>query len=150
MSGPKGMVAIAIRKYGFLLPPAEEVEEEEEKQRCLGQPSTQQALISHLDVIYCGLHRENSVYCNRDHNYHRSALSQDLCRVCVCVQMGCTALCSGCVRICACLQGDICACINGLTRRKWCLSKSTFIWTLTSPLSLDLVFCSSFPLFSRN
>lgn len=83
MSGPKGTVAVAIRKYGFLLPPAEEVEEE---RRCLGQPSTQQALISHLDVIYCGLHRENSVYCNRDHNYHRSALSQDLClmRVCVC------------------------------------------------------------------
>lgn len=80
MSEPKGTVAIAIRKYGFLLPPAEEVEEEEER-RCLGQPSTQQALISHLDVIYCGLHKENSVYCNRDHNYHRSALSQDLCHM---------------------------------------------------------------------
>lgn len=83
MSRPKGRVAIAIRKYGFLLPPVEE-----EERWCSGQPSTQQALISHLDVIYCGLHRENSVYCNRDHNYHRSALSQDLCRVCVCLQMG--------------------------------------------------------------
>lgn len=79
MSGPKGRVAISIRKYGFLLPPAEE----EEERWCLGQPSTQQALISHLDVIYSGLHKENSVYCNRDHNYHRSVLSQDLCRVCV-------------------------------------------------------------------
>lgn len=92
---PWGRAAIAIRKYGFLLPPAaeEEVEEAEEeaRRRCSGQPSTQQALISHLDVIYCGLHRENSVYCNRDHNYHRSALSQDLCRVRVRLQMGSAA-----------------------------------------------------------
>lgn len=63
----------------------------EEERLCSGQPSTLQALISHLDVIYCGLHRENSVYCNRDHNYHRSALSQDLC-VCVCA---CVCLCRG-------------------------------------------------------
>lgn len=66
----QGRVAIGIRKYGFLFPPVEE-----EEWCCLGQPSTHQALISHLDVIYCGLHRENSVYCNRDHNYHWSALS---------------------------------------------------------------------------
>lgn len=42
--------------------------------------------------------------------------------------------------LCVCLQGDICARINGLTQRKQHLSKSTFIWTLTSPLSLHLVF----------
>lgn len=91
----QGRVAIAIRKYGFLLPPAEE-----EERLCLGQPSTQRALISHLDVIYCGLHRENNVYCNRDHNYHRSALSQDLCRVCVCLRMGCTVYT---VIVCVCV-----------------------------------------------
>lgn len=83
MSLPRGRVAIAIRKYGFLPCPAEE-----EERGCLGQLSTQQALISHLDVIYCGLHRENSVYCNRDHNYHRSALSQEQCCVFVCLQTG--------------------------------------------------------------
>lgn len=128
----KGRAAIAIRKYGILLPPAEE---EKEERQCSGQPSTQQALISHLDVIYCGLHRENSVYCNRDHNYHRSALSVS----CACTLAdGDSGLCSGCV----CLQGDICACINELTQRKWRLSKSTFIWTLTSPLSIHLVFFS--------
>ena len=88
----QGRVTIAFRKYGFLLPPAEE----EERWRS-GQPSTQQALISHLDVIYCGLHRENSVYCNRDHNYHRSALSQDLWRVCVCV--------------CACVRACVSVCV---------------------------------------
>lgn len=145
---PKGRAAIAIRKYGFLLPPAveeavDEAEEEEQEENAgaaRGQPSTQQALISHLDVIYCGLHRENSVYCNRDHNYHRSALSQDLSRVRVRLQMlRVRGLCSGCV----CLQGDICACINGLTQRKQRLSKSTFIWTLTSLLSLDHVFFHS-------
>lgn len=83
ISQPRGESQIVIRKYGFLLPPAEE-------KRCRsGQPSTHRALISHLDVIYCGLHRENSVYCNRDHNYHRSALSQDLCCVCM-FEDGCT------------------------------------------------------------
>lgn len=97
MSRPKGRVAIAIRKYGFLLPPAEE-------RWCSGQPSTQQALISHLDVIYCGLHRENSVYCNGDHNYHRSALSQDLCRVCVCMFAdGVHGLNTVVVCVCVCL-----------------------------------------------
>ncbi len=95
----QGKVAIAIRKYGFLLlPPLEE----EEEWWCLGQPSTQQALISHLDVIYCGLHRENSVYCNRDHNYHRSALSQDLSCVCVCVRV-CVCVC-----VCVSLGGHLC------------------------------------------
>ena len=93
----QGRVAIAFRKYGFLLPPAEE----EERWRS-GQPSTQQALISHLDVIYCGLHRESSIYCNRDHNYHRSALSQDLCHVGMCMfANGVHGLYSGCV----CLWG---------------------------------------------
>ena len=68
---------------------------------------TQRALISHLDVIYCGLHRENSVYCNRDHNYHWSVLSQDLCRVCVCMFADRVhGLYSGCV--CVCLGGHVC------------------------------------------
>lgn len=101
----QGRVAIAIRKYGFLLPP---VEEEEQRWRS-GQPSTQQALISHLDVIYCGLHRENSVYCNRDHNYHRSALSQDLCRVCVCLRTGCMVYTVVvCVFVSVSLGGHLC------------------------------------------
>lgn len=106
MPWPKGRAAIAIRKYGFVLPPAEGEEEEEEAgQRCSGQPSTQQALIFHLDVIYCGLHRESSVYCNRDHNYHRSALSQDPCRVRVRLQMG-SAACAAAV--CVFRGGHLC------------------------------------------
>lgn len=140
MSGPKGRVVISIRKYGFLLPPAEE---EEEERWCLGQPSTQQALISHLDVIYSGLHKENSVYCNRDHNYHRSVLSQDQCRVCVhvcvCSQTGCMVY-TVVVCVFVCLYGDIFACINGLMQRKWCLYKPAFIWIPTTPLSLQPLF----------
>lgn len=96
MLQPKGRV-ITIRKYGFLLPPVEE-----EERLCSGQPSAQGALISHLDVIYCGLHRENSVYCNRDHNYHRLALSQDqTCDLCVCA---CTRVCGG---VCVCIEGHL-------------------------------------------
>lgn len=116
MLQPKGR-AITIRKYGFLLPPVEE-----EERLCSRQPSAQGALISHLDVIYCGLHRENSVYCNRDHNYHRLALSQDQTRVVrVCVRTR--------TRLCA--EKDICTSINGLMLRKWCLSKPRFRQTRT-------------------
>lgn len=111
MLQPRGR-AITIRKYGFLLPFVEE-----EERLCSGQPSARGALIFHLDVIYCGLHRENSVYCNRDHNYHQLALSQDqTCVVCACV----------CTRTRLCADKDICTCINGLMLRKWCLSKPTF------------------------
>ena len=107
-----GRVSIAIRKYGFLLSLAME---EEEGCRS-GQPSAQRALISHLGVIYCGLHRENSVYCNRDHNYHRSALSQDLCRVCVCECVCVCVFADGvlwfiqwlCVFVCGSLGGHLC------------------------------------------
>lgn len=104
----QGRVAIAIRKYGFLLTLVERGEKEEGW--CLGQPSTQQALISHLDVIYSGL--QNNVYCNGGHNYHRSTLSEDPCHVCVCLWMGRTVYTAVvCLRLY--LWGDICACING-------------------------------------
>lgn len=126
---PKGR-AIAIRKYGFLLPPVEE----EERLRS-GQPSARGPLISHLNVIYCGLHRENSVYCNRDHNYHRLALSDDqTCVVCVCVHTR--------TRLWA--EKDICTCINGVVLRKWCLSKSQFKTDSNPSFLCDHIFVGSF------
>lgn len=137
MLQPKGR-AITIRKYGFLLPPVEA-----EERLCSGQPSARGALISHLDVIYCGLHRESSVYCNRDHNYHRLALSQDqTCAVCVCVRTR--------TRLCA--EKDICTCINGLILRKRCLSKPTFKQARTHPLHVAIFWWVLFQLkwFKQN
>lgn len=116
---------------------------EEEERLCSGQPSARGALISHLDVICGGLHRENSVYCNRDHNYHRLALSQEqTCVVCVCVRTR-TRLCTG---------KDICTCINGLILRKWCLSKPTFKQTRTHPFHVAIFWWVLFQLkwFKQN
>lgn len=103
---------------------------------CLGQPSTWQALISHLDAIYCGLHRENSVYCNRDHNYHRSALSQDLCRVRVRWQMGRALACAAVVCV---LRETFVHALMDLHRGSSVYLNQHLYGPLPLPLSLDLV-----------